>query len=385
MRIRVPASGASFATCSATSPADRSRRLAGAGGAGTRRGASGEWLRDFDYHLPAELIAQVPPDRRDDSRLLVFDRASGQLVHDRIRSLPQILRRGDLLVFNDVRVRRARIHWRAPSGGRGELLLLRELDAGVWECLGRPGKRLRPGLRLDLPGGVVAEIVGRRAARVHVAWRGVSDVEAYLERHGEIPLPPYIKRPQGPSEEDRTRYQTVFARQIGAVAAPTAGLHFSSALLAAIGEAGVATTQVTLNVGPATFLPVRAEALDDCELEPEWASLSESAVRAIDSTRRSGGRVIAVGTTTTRALESRAAGAGTAGLRPGAYAADAFIRPGFEFTVIDGMLTNFHLPRSTLLVLVSAMAGRERILSLYEAAVREKYRFYSYGDATLLV
>ncbi len=346
-------------------------------------------MRDFDYHLPPELIAQVPPDRRDDGRLLVLDRASGELAHDRIRSLPRLLRRGDLLVFNDVRVRRARIHWRTARGGRGELLLLRELDVGVWECLGRPGKRLRTGLRLELPGGAVAEVVGRVGSRIHVAFSGASDLDAYLERHGEIPLPPYIKRPRGPSEEDLTRYQTVFARRVGAVAAPTAGLHFTSALLAAIGEAGVATTRVTLNVGPATFLPVRAEALDDCELEPEWASLSESAVRAIDSAKHRGGRVIAVGTTTTRALESRAAGAGlwagAGSLRAGAYAADAFIRPGFEFTVIDGMLTNFHLPKSTLLVLVSALVGRERILSLYEEAVREKYRFYSYGDATLLV
>ncbi len=348
----------------------------------TRAQSAGDRLADYDFDLPEELIAQTPAERRDDSRLLMLDRASGAMSHHRMRSLAELLRAGDLLVFNDVRVRRARIRGRSASGGKIELLLLRQVDSELWECLGRPGKRLRNGAEVELAGGAACEIVASDGERRRVRLRGVDDVEAYLEQHGEVPLPPYIKRPQGPVAADADRYQTVFADRVGAVAAPTAGLHFSPELLAALGAAGVATARVTLEVGPATFLPVRVDALDECNLEAERASVGAEAVEAIAATKAGGGRVIAVGTTTTRTLESRAA---AGGLRPGEFAADAFIRPGFRFSVIDGLLTNFHLPRSTLLVLVSAFAGRQRMLRLYEEAVRQRYRFYSYGDATLLV
>jgi len=340
-------------------------------------------LADFDFDLPAELIAQHPAERREAARLLVVERHGAGLTHAAIATLPSALRAGDLLVFNDVRVRPARVHGRSAGGGAVELLLLREREPGAWECLARPGKRLRPGAEVRLPGDVVARVVERLAnGRVVVAFPAATDVAAWLERHGEIPLPPYIKRPDGPLPSDRERYQTVFARHEGAVAAPTAGLHFSEALLAQLDVAGVARAYVTLLVGPATFLPWRDDAASG-GLEGEWSEIPAATVEAIARTRAAGGRVIAVGTTTTRALESAARRRG--GLAAGSGWAEAFIMPGFGFSVIDGLLTNFHLPRSTLLMLVAAFAGRERILRAYASAVQNGYRFYSYGDAMLLL
>ena len=314
---------------------------------------------------------------------MVVDR-SADLVHEKILSLPHLLRRGDLLVFNDVRVRSARLKAERKGGGAAELLLLRPLGSGHWECLAKPAKRLRPGVRLVLPAAVEAEVIERLIdGRVVVSLDNVVDVPAYLDRYGELPLPPYIRRPNGPDAKDAERYQTVFARTSAAVAAPTAGLHFSQRLLRSLDEAGITRAHVTLEVGPATFMPLRSDVLDDVQLEAERALISAQTVQAIDETKDAGGRVIAVGTTTTRALESCAATA--EGLSAGEYWANAFIRPGFKFRVIDGLLTNFHLPRSTLLVLVSALAGRQRILAAYEEAVRWEYRFYSYGDAMLII
>jgi S-adenosylmethionine:tRNA ribosyltransferase-isomerase len=344
-------------------------------------------LADFDYALPPELIAQVPAPERDGARLMVVNRRDVALRHEAVRALPALLRAGDLLVFNDTRVRPARLFGRTSSGGAVELLLIRERPDGAWSCLGRPAKRLRPGSALRMAGGgaaTVRETIG--PGRYAVAFDG--DVRAWLAEHGELPLPPYIKRPDGPLPLDHERYQTIFAARDDAVAAPTAGLHFTQALLAALESAGVSHTRLTLAVGPGTFLPVRDDEVGAHQIEREWAELPQATVDTIARTRAAGGRVIAVGTTTTRALESAAArapeGSGVAGLVAGGYWADAFILPGFRFRIVDGLLTNFHLPRSTLLMLVSAFAGRERILAAYETAVRERYRFYSYGDAMLI-
>ncbi|MGD9763914.1 MAG: tRNA preQ1(34) S-adenosylmethionine ribosyltransferase-isomerase QueA [Candidatus Binatia bacterium] len=340
-------------------------------------------LSDFDFELPAELIAQAPAERRDGARLLALERATGALRHGYIHDLPGLLRAGDLLVFNDARVRPARLHGRTPTGGAVELLLVRELAAGTWECLGRPARRLRDGAAIELPGGAAAAVVERRGpGRYAVRFEAGCGVTELLEQYGELPLPPYIKRPHGPLPSDLERYQTVFARRDGALAAPTAGLHFTASLLETLAANGVAHAWVTLAVGPATFLPLRdgADAAD--RLEAEWAELPEATVEAIARTRRAGGRVVAVGTTTTRALES-AARRGD-GLAAGGFWADAFIRPGHRFAAVDALLTNFHLPGSTLILLVAAFAGRHTLLSAYATAVRERYRFYSYGDAMLI-
>jgi S-adenosylmethionine:tRNA ribosyltransferase-isomerase len=335
-------------------------------------------LADYDYDLASDLIAQVPAEERDAARLLVVGRSSGGLRHAIVRELPRYLRAGDLLVFNDARVRAARLHCRAASGGAVELLVLGQRAPQLWSCLGRPAKRLRPGSALVLPGGAPATVVERLAEGRYAVQVGAAvDLPALLAHHGEIPLPPYIKRPDGPLALDRERYQTVFAAHDGAVAAPTAGLHFTPALLKALDAAGVQRAALTLVVGAGTFLPVRAEDARDHHMEAEWAELPAATVEAIEGTKATGGRVIAVGTTTARALESWARA-------PGGFWADAFILPGFRFRVVDALLTNFHLPRSTLLMLVSAFAGRERILETYTVAVRERYRFYSYGDAMLI-
>ncbi len=349
----------------------------------TKPGEDAGSLAAYDYELPVELIAQQPAERRDDARLMVVERAGAGIRHAGVLALPRLLERGDLLVFNDVGVRAARVQGRAASGGAVELLFVRPV-AGGWYCLGKPGKRLRRGAKLELAGGVAAEVVERGAGdgAAVVSLPAVADVGAYLERCGEVPLPPYIKRPHGPDDVDRQRYQTVFARRPAAVAAPTAGLHFSERLLAELERAGVERASVTLEVGPATFLPVRGEALDEHRLDAEPAIIPAATVTAIEAAKRDGRRVIAVGTTTTRALES-AASAGD--LKSGELSASLFIQPGHAFRVVDGLLTNFHLPRSTLLVMVAAFAGRQRILAAYAEAVRQGYRFYSYGDAMLIV
>ncbi len=368
--------------------------------------ATGTRLADYHYDLPAQLIAQGPAAARDAARLLVVERAGGALRHAVVRELQQFLRAGDLLVVNDARVRPARLRCRGAAGGAVELLLVAETAAHRWTCLGRPARRLRPEAVLALPDGGAAVVRGRAGpGRSEIEFGADVDVPALLARYGALPLPPYINRPDGPLALDRERYQTVFAERDGAVAAPTAGLHFTPGLLAALDAAGVQRASLTLAVGPGTFLPVRADDVREHHMEAEWAELPVETVEAIARTKSGGGRNIAVGTTTVRALESAAAGAGVAPavprheapsragarLRPGrppplqrAFWADAFILPGFSFRVVDALLTNFHLPGSTLLMLVSAFAGRERMLETYALAVRERYRFYSYGDAMLI-
>jgi S-adenosylmethionine:tRNA ribosyltransferase-isomerase len=340
-------------------------------------------LADYDYELPPDLIAQTPAPQRDAARLLAVERHGTGVRHGAIRELPRLLRAGDLLVFNDTRVRPARLQCRGVCGGAIELLVLAQIDGQIWSCLGRPAKRLRVDTTVALPDGSHAVVRACTApGRYAVEFAPGVDVDALLTQHGQLPLPPYIRRPQGPGPLDTERYQTIFAAHDGATAAPTAGLHFTSELVAALDAAGIERAYLTLAVGPATFLPVRVEDARDHRLEPEWVELPEGTTDAIARTRARGGRVIAVGTTTTRALESAALRGGT--LLPGGFSADAFILPPFHFRVIDGLLTNFHLPRSTLLMLVSAFAGRERMLAAYAAAVRGRYRFYSYGDAMLI-
>ncbi len=340
-------------------------------------------LADYDYVLPPELIAQFPAPARDGARLLVLGRAKGTLRHEVVGNLPALLRAGDLLVLNDTRVCPARLFGRTASGGAIELLLVAETRKDRWQCLGRPAKRLRLGAQVHLPGGARARVSEVRGeGRYTVAFAPSKDVPQLLSEHGEIPLPPYIKRPDGPLAVDRERYQTVFAARGASVAAPTAGLHFTSPLLGSLRGAGVDLAWLTLDIGPATFMPIRGENLDAYRMEPEWATIPAATVEAVRRAKAAGRRVVAVGTTTTRALESAAAR--PEGLTAGGVWADKFIFPGFCFRVVDALLTNFHLPKSTLLMLVSAFAGRRAIRAAYATAVRERYRFYSYGDAMLI-
>lgn len=343
---------------------------------------------DFDYHLPTELIAQTPAEPRDSSRLLVLDRGNRDgIEHRSFRNLTDYLRPGDLMVFNRSRVIPARLHGtESRSGASVEVLLVRRLEPRIWQALGRPGRRLRAGAEVviaphspdaDPSGGVRIEILethenGLRTVRL-------SD-EAGLDNLGELPLPPYIKE----TPDDPERYQTVYADAPGSVAAPTAGLHFTDAMLDAIRTIGVHTAWVTLHVGLDTFRPVRGEDISEHKIHTEWFDLPQDTADAINRARRDGNRVIAVGTTTVRTLEHVARDAG-GDIAATFGDADLFILPGHQFRLVDAMLTNFHLPRSTLLILVSAFAGRERILAAYHEAIEREYRFYSFGDAMLIL
>jgi len=344
----------------------------------------------FDFDLPPENIAQQPAPEREGARLLVLDRATGRIAaHASVHDLPHFLAPTDLLVVNDTRVFPARLLGRrVPSGGAVECLLVRRLDADCWEALMHPGQKLHPGARvafsgsgLVLQGEVVAQhFHGRRTVRL---WNDEGqDVDRVVDAIGHIPLPPYIHRPDQPA--DRDRYQTVYARERGSIAAPTAGLHLTPGLLAEIERMGVRRAAVTLHVGYGTFQPVRVERVEDHHVEAEWFEIDEGTAAALDLARASGQRVVAVGTTTTRALES-AAMEGGGRVAPGARTTSAFFYPGFEFQVLGGLLTNFHLPRSSLLMLVCAFAGRDAVLAAYREAVSLGYRFYSYGDAMLIL
>jgi S-adenosylmethionine:tRNA ribosyltransferase-isomerase len=346
-------------------------------------------VSDFDFDLPEELVAQEPAPERDRSRLLVVDRAAGTLTDAVFGEIGRWLGAGDLLVVNDTRVFPARlVGRREPSGGRVELFLVREEGGGVWEALARPAARLRPGDLVAFGEGkerIEADVVDRRdGGRRAVRFRDYERFWERLELWGRTPLPPYIRR--GESEDarlDRDRYQTVYARERGAIAAPTAGLHFTPGLLDALEAKGVERTAVTLHVGYGTFQPVRVEVVEEHRVEPELYEVGAGAAAAVTRAKAEGRRVVAVGTTTTRALESATDEAGR--LSPGRGVADLFIYPGYTFRAVDALVTNFHLPRSSLLMLVAAFAGRELVLEAYRHAVRERYRFYSYGDAMLVV
>lgn len=341
---------------------------------------------EFDFDLPAGRIAQRPLPRRGAARLMVVDRASAGWKHSVFERLPEELRRGDLVVRNDTRVIRARLRGERSDGGAVELLVVRcesaESGAEIWSCLARPARRLRRGGTAELRGGIVATWLddGENGALRRVRLTAPRPVLEMLAEVGEVPLPPYIDRP--PSEEDAESYQTIYARSPGAVAAPTAGLHFTAETVDLLEARGVEIAHLTLHVGPGTFLPIRARRLADHRMAEEWVDVPPSTALRVAQAKGEGRRVVAVGTTTVRALEATAsdvlAGRGFRG------DVSLFIAPGHDFRVVEALITNFHLPRSTLLMLVAAFAGRERILSAYGEAVRQQYRFYSYGDAMLI-
>jgi S-adenosylmethionine:tRNA ribosyltransferase-isomerase len=333
---------------------------------------------DFHYDLPPELIAQAPLKERRASRLLVLDGSTGGIEDRSFVDLPGLLRAGDLLVFNDTRVLPARVIGHKATGGRVEILLERLLGQRGALVQLRASHKPLPGTDVHLPAGARARVIGRAGELTEIELD--RDVAPFLEAHGETPLPPYISRT--PDASDRERYQTVFARAPGAVAAPTAGLHFDLAVLDALAGRHIDRTFLTLHVGAGTFAPVRTDRVEDHELHAEWLEVSAAACKAIERCRERGGRVIAVGTTTVRALETAARGGK---LAPFAGDSRLFIYPGFEFRAVDAMVTNFHLPESSLLMLVSAFAGRERTLAAYRHAVEQRYRFFSYGDAMLVL
>ena len=343
-------------------------------------------LEDFDYALPEELIALRPARPRSAARLLV---AEGEAIEDAIvAQLPDRLAPGDLLVFNDTRVIPARLRGRrARPGGAGatvEVTLIAAGQGGDWRALARPAKRLAPGDRIAFAAGLEAEVLARDGAEVALRFdRAAGALDVALEAAGETPLPPYIAARRAPDAADREDYQTVFAARPGAVAAPTAALHFDETLLAALDASGVARTTVTLHVGAGTFLPVTAERIEDHRMHAERGEIGASAVEAIRAARAAGGRVIPVGTTAMRVLETAAARPD--GLAPWSGETSIFIRPGHEFRVADGLMTNFHLPKSTLMMLVAALMGLDRIRRIYAHAVAARYRFFSYGDSSLLL
>ena len=335
---------------------------------------------DFYFDLPEELIAQTPLERRDSSRLLHLDKTTGELEHRHFYELLDYLREGDCMVFNDSRVLPARLIGARPTGGSVELVLLRDLGEGRWECLSRPGRKTKPGTELLFGNGELKATVesvaegGNRIVRFD--YEGI--FLEVLERLGKMPLPPYIKE----ELQDSERYQTVYSREIGSAAAPTAGLHFTKELMEKIAAKGVKLCYVTLHVGLGTFRPVKAEEIEDHEMHSEFCIIPEETARIVSETKKKGGRVIAVGTTSCRTLESFAREDGSLPATSGWT--NIFIYPGYTFKCVDALVTNFHLPESTLIMLVSALAGREHVLHAYEEAVKERYRFFSFGDAMFI-
>jgi S-adenosylmethionine:tRNA ribosyltransferase-isomerase len=341
-------------------------------------------INDLDYHLPEELIAQRPAWRRDRARLMVLDRARGSIEMKRVSDLPDLLKPDDCVVVNDSKVMPARLRGRKSTGARVEALLLREVEPYVWEAMVRPGRRFKPGTVINFGrgGSVHAEVVdGPDGKTRHLRFEHESDVHSLMDRIGEPPLPPYIKRK--PGGRDRRRYQTVYANERGSIAAPTAGLHFTKRLLHRLDEHGVRVARVTLHVGFGTFKPVTVEDIEDHEVDPERYRIGPAAADKIRAAQAANGRIVAVGTTVCRTLETAVCDDGSV------HTADGdtrlYIRPGHQFRVVNGLLTNFHLPRTSLLALVMAFAGRDFVLEAYNQAVQEKFRFYSYGDAMLIL
>lgn len=336
---------------------------------------------DFWYHLPEELIAQTPLAQRDASRLLVLNRESGQIEHKQFFNILEYLQPGDCLVMNDSRVLPARLLGQRPSGGAVELLLLKDLGDKCWECLAKPGRKLKEGQNVVFGNGELTATVqsvledGNRV--VKFCYEGI--FLEVLERLGKMPLPPYIKE----ELEDSERYQTVYSREVGSAAAPTAGLHFTKELLSKVEKIGVKTAFITLHVGLGTFRPVKTEDVMEHHMHSELCMISQETADILNQTKQKGGRIICVGTTSCRTLESLVGEDGT--FTAGSKWTDIFIYPGYRFKAMDALITNFHLPESTLVMLVSAFAGKENVLSAYEEAVREKYRFFSFGDAMLII
>ena len=336
---------------------------------------------DFYYNLPPELIAQTPIERRDTSRLLCLDRQTGGIAHRHFYDLPDLLRAGDCLVLNDSRVLPARLFGVRETGGAVEVVLLRDKGGGIWECLTRPGRKTRPGTRLFFGDGeLTAEVqnVTDGGNRL-IKFNDDGIFLETLERLGKMPLPPYIRE----ELDDAERYQTVYARQNGSAAAPTAGLHFTNAMLDILKRRGVDITYVTLHVGLGTFRPVKTEHIEAHQMHAEYYEIPLETADTVNSARRDGRRIIAVGTTSCRSLESASSDDGF--IAPQVAFTDAFFYPGYRFKCVDGLITNFHLPESTLIMLVSAFAGRENVLRAYEEAIRQRYRFFSFGDAMLII
>lgn len=335
---------------------------------------------DFYFELPEELIAQTPIERRDHSRLLHMDKRSGELEHRHFYELPEYLRAGDCLVLNDSRVLPARLIGTRPGGGSVELVLLRDLGNGRWECLSRPGRKTKPGTQLSFGNGeLLAEVAdyapgGNRV--IQFKYEGI--FLEVLERLGKMPLPPYIKA----ELEDSERYQTVYSKQLGSAAAPTAGLHFTPELLEKIAAKGINVCYVTLHVGLGTFRPVKEDEIEAHEMHSEFCIIPEATADLVSQTKKQGGRIVAVGTTSCRTLESFSKPDGSLPACSGWT--DIFIYPGYKFKCVDALITNFHLPESTLIMLVSALAGRENVLNAYNCAVKEKYRFFSFGDSMMI-
>ena len=336
---------------------------------------------DFWYDLPEELIAQTPLQQRDTSRLLVLDKKSGEVTHRHFYDIIDYLKPGDCLVMNDSRVLPARLLGHRPTGGAAELLLLRDLGDKKWECLAKPGRKLQPGQEVIFGNGELTATVlsvqddGNRVVEFH--YEGI--LLEVLERLGKMPLPPYIKA----ELQDQERYQTVYSKQVGSAAAPTAGLHFTNELLDKIREKGIRTAFVTLHVGLGTFRPVKAEEITEHHMHSELCMISTETAAILNETKQNGGRVICVGTTSCRTLESLVNADGS--FEAKSKWTEIFIYPGYTFKAMDGLITNFHLPESTLVMLVSAFAGRENVLSAYEEAVKERYRFFSFGDAMTIL
>ncbi|QJQ94472.1 MULTISPECIES: tRNA preQ1(34) S-adenosylmethionine ribosyltransferase-isomerase QueA [Halomonadaceae] len=337
---------------------------------------------DFHYDLPDELIARYPSEQRSDCRLLCVNGNTGALAHRRFPELLELLAPGDLLVFNDTRVIPARLHGQKASGGKIEMLLERPLDAHRGLAHIRASKSPKPGTELLLEGDIRAVVEGRREALFELRFLGETPLIELLERHGHMPLPPYIDRAD--ELADRSRYQTVYARRDGAVAAPTAGLHFDEALLSKLADKGIESAFVTLHVGAGTFQPVRADDIRDHQMHSEWCEVSKTVSEQVRRAQAAGRRVIAVGTTSVRCLESACAASPDGAIAPYSGETDIFIYPGYEWRCVDGLVTNFHLPESTLMMLVASFAGFDTVMGAYREAVREGYRFFSYGDAMFL-
>lgn len=335
---------------------------------------------DFDFYLPEELIAQTPLEKRDTSRLLHLDKQTGEIEHKHFYDIKQYLHEGDCLVLNDSRVLPARLIGARPTGGTVELVLLKDLGDNRWECLSRPGRKTKPGQELVFGNGELTAVVeevtlgGNRVVKFN--YEGI--FLEILERLGKMPLPPYIKE----ELQDSERYQTVYSKELGSAAAPTAGLHFTKELLAEIADMGVKICYVTLHVGLGTFRPVKADKIENHEMHSEFCIVPDETAETVNAVKRAGGRVVAVGTTSCRTLESFTTEDGT--LQATSGWTNIFIYPGYKFKCIDALITNFHLPESTLIMLVSALAGRENILNAYNTAVKERYRFFSFGDAMMI-
>ena len=340
-------------------------------------------VEEFDYHLPPSLIAQYPPPQRGQTSLMVLHRQTGAIEHLSFGDIAQYIGPSDLLVMNNTRVLPARLIGKKETGGRVEMLLIPSWNGigGEWKALIKGGGKMKSGARIRFEQGLEAEVGEVKNGIGKVSFSCQGEVMDILLKIGHVPLPPYIKRADEPL--DRERYQTVFAEKDGSIAAPTAGLHFTHDLLRSLIENGVRTTTITLHVGVGTFAPVKARDVEDHTMKAEWVEISEETAREIEDTKAHGGKVIAVGTTTTRALESFSTDSG--GVKPGHGMSSLFIHPPYRFRVIDGLITNFHLPKSTLVMLASAFAGRDFLMKAYQEAIRRKYRFYSYGDAMMIL